>query len=227
MSGPVPCRWPPPPGIGGLGLRHGPGYRLLRFLVRGLLRVGWHLQVEGLARLPRAVCILVPNHPSEIDPIILSAVLPFRPTFVASRHLEQFPVIFWLMQRFNNPVLVRREIIDIGAIKASLARLARGEFLVIFPEGRVIQDQPLGPLHAGAAFVAIRAQVPIVPVALIGLAKMWPLGARWPRRSHLTIRIGEPVTPPAENGDHAADVTEAIGRALRILLERAPTGTPG
>ncbi len=202
------------------------GYRFLRFLVRGLLRVGWRLRVDGLTRLPRGSCLLVPNHPSEIDPIVLAAALPVRPTYLASRHLEEFPVIFWLMMRFN-PILVRRELSDIGAIKACLARLARGEVLVIFPEGRVIQDQSLGPLHPGAAFVAIRAQVPIVPVALIGLAKMWPLGARWPRRSRLTIRIGEPMTPPAGNEDHAADVTEAIGRALRILLERAPTGTPG
>lgn len=208
----------PPP-----GRRMGIGYRLLGVLVRGLLRVGWRFRVEGVEHLPRSPYILAPNHPSEIDPIVLAAALPIRPTYLASRHLEQFPVIFWLMQRFD-PVLVRRELSDVGAIKACLVRLERGEVLVIFPEGRVVQESDLGPMHPGAAFVAIRGRVPIVPVALLGLAQMWPLGARWPRRSRLTIRFGEPIPPPETDGDRAVEMMEAIRRALRILISETPHG---
>ncbi len=197
--------------VGGLG------YRVLRYLVRSLLRVGWALRVEGLARLPqRGPYILTPNHGSEIDPLILLAALPFRCTFLGSRHLEQFPVLFWIIKGFA--VFVRRGLSDVGAIKACLERLKRGEVLVVFPEGRVVQEPDLGPMHPGAAFLAIRGRVAVVPVAMIGLAQMWPLGARWPRRSRVTIRIGEPISSPEANGDRAVEMTELIGRTLRSLL---------
>ena len=194
-------------------------YRVLRVCVRALLRVGWGLRVEGLERLPKPPYIIAPNHTSEIDPVVLSAVLPFRPTYLAARYLERFPVLFAILRRFD-PVFVRRGLSDIGSIKACLQRLARGEILVVFPEGRVVQQEELGPMHPGAAFLAIRAGVPLIPVALIGLAQMWPLGARWPRRSRIAVQIGDPIARPAGDGEQAAVVTEAIARAIRRLMGR-------
>lgn len=194
------------------------GYRILRAAVRALLRVGWGVVVEGIERLPVAPYIITPNHPSEIDPVILSAALPIRPTYLASRHLEQYRVLFAIMRRFD-PVFVRRGLNDIGAMRACLERLERGEILVVFPEGRVVQDQALGPLQEGAAFLAIRAQVPVVPVVLIGTAAMWPLGARWPRPARVRVRIGTPLFPPTnEDGSRAAGLTAAIATALIALL---------
>ncbi len=199
------------------------GYRLVRALVRALLQVVWHLRVEGVERLPpRGPYILASNHSSEIDAVLLLAALPLRLTFLASQHLQQMPVVFWLIRQFVDPVWVRRELSDVGAIKACLHRLEAGEILAVFPEGRVIQEADLGPLHPGAAFLAIRGRVPIIPIALLGMAQMLPLGARWPRRAQVVIRVGTPLVPPTRNGDSAREFTEAIGRALRILLHRGP-----
>lgn len=201
--------------------RGGTGYRLLHAIIRTLLRIGWDLQVEGLERLPAAgPYILTPNHPSEIDPIVLSAALPFRPTFVAGRELDRFPVVFAILRAFN-PVFVRRTLSDVGAIKACLDRLDRGEVLVVFPEGRVVQDADLGSLHSGAAFLAMRSQVPLVPAVLVGTAAMWPLGARWPRRSRLRVVIGTPVSAPVPEPDDTGALTEAVAGELRRLLRKA------
>ena len=200
------------------------GYRLLRILVRALLRLVWRFRVEGLECLPRqGPYIIAPNHPSEIDPIMLAAALPLRPTYLASRHLQQMPVVFWLIRRFVDPVWVRRGLSDVGAIKACLHRLGAGEILVVFPEGQVVQEADLGPLHPGAGFLAIRGRVPIVPVALHGVAQMWPLGARWPRWARVSVRVGAPLIPPLSNGDNAAKLTEAIAQSLRILLYGVPS----
>ncbi|MDQ7844311.1 MAG: lysophospholipid acyltransferase family protein [Armatimonadota bacterium] len=201
-------------------LRGGPGYRLLRVLVRGLLRAGWGLRVSGLEYLPPPPCVLAPAHGSEIDAVVLSASLPFRPTFLAARELERFPWLFRLIRWFD-PVFVRRGgLADIGSVRACLARLERGDVLVIFPEGRVVQSAEPGPFHPGAAFLALRAQVPLVPVALLGLERMWPLGARWPRPSRIAVRIGRPLRPrPGEEPDA---LTARLRQAV-VSLRRAET----
>lgn len=199
----------------------GPLYRFLRLLVRGLLHRAWGLRSEGLTHFPpRGSVIIASNHPSEIDPIVLAAALPFRPTFLASKHIEQFPVVFWLARQFD-PVFIRRGLTDVGAMRACLSRLERGEVIVVFPEGRVVQDADLGPLHRGAAFLSMRGRAPIVPVALVGTETMWPLGARWPRKARLLVRVGTPIAAPTEAGNRAEEFIERIGEALRKLVVSA------
>ncbi len=201
-------------------------YRILRLLVRGLLRGMWGLHVEGLPLLPRhGPFIIGCNHPSEIDAIVLAAALPFRPTFLASRHIEAFPVLFALARQFD-PVFVRRGLSDIGAIRACLQRLRRGEVIVVFPEGRVVQDTVLGPLHEGAAFLSMRSRAPIVPVALLRTSVMWPLGARWPRRARIGMRVGAPIIPPDEGEERTADLTAQVAAALHRLVMSAPAPAP-
>jgi len=195
----------------------GPVYRLLRFFVRGLLRGVWRLRTEGFAHFPPGgPFIIACNHPSEIDPIVLAAAVPFRPTYLASQHIEQFPVVYWLARQFD-PVFVRRGLTDVRAMRACLSRLAQGEVIVVFPEGRVVQDAALGPLYRGAAFLSRRGRTPIVPMALLGTATMWPLGARWPRLARLRVRVGAPIDAPAEDDQSAEGLTERIGAALRAL----------
>jgi len=161
---------------------------------------------------------MTPYPASEIDPIVLSAAMPFRVTYLAGQELDRYPLLFTLIRLFN-PIFVRRGVGDIGALKACLERLARGEVLVVFPEGGVVQPG-LGTLHEGAAFLAIRAQVPVVPVALLGLTKMWPLSARFPRPSRVTVRIGDAITPPSRNEQRTTELIGQIRSTLDRLLQR-------
>ena len=151
----------------GHDLRGGPGYRALRAVVRGLLRLGWGLRVSGLSRLPAPPYLLTPNHGSEIDAVVLAASLPFKPTVLAAHDLERFPVLFRLIRWFD-PVFVKRGgLADVGSVRTCIARLLGGDVLAIFPEGRVIQEAALGPFHPGAAFVALRVGAPLVPGAKV------------------------------------------------------------
>lgn len=195
--------------------RGGLGLRLLRTVVYWLLRAGWRLRVTGLDRLPPPPYLIVPNHGSEIDAVVLGGALPIRLTFLAARELERFPLLFRIIRWFD-PVFVRRGLGDVGSVKACIARLGRGDVLVIFPEGRVVQGAEFGPFHPGAAFVALRAGVPVVPIGLIGIARMWPLGARWPRPSRIAVRIGEPLS--AENMEDADALTARVRGALINLM---------
>lgn len=197
-------------------MKAGLGYRLVRGLVRVLLRVGWRLRVDGLDHLPDPPYILAPNHSSEVDPLVLGASVPVRLVYVVSRHLERLPIIFRLVRAFD-PVFVRRGLADVAGVRATLARLARGDVLAIYPEGHVVQDASLGPLHEGLAFIALRAAVPVVPVAITGASQMWPLGARWPRPSRLVVRIGLPLV--ARAGEDAQTLTTRLRDALLELLD--------
>lgn len=195
-------------------------YRLVRGTARVLLRTFWGLQVEGLHRLPSPPYIVAANHSSEVDPLILGASLPGHLIFLVSRHLEQFPLLFRLIRAFD-PILVRRGLADIAGVRTAIARLAGGETVVIYPEGRVVQEQELGPLHAGLGLIALRAAVPVVPVAISGAARMWPLGTRWPRPSRIEVRIGAPII--AGSGDDARTLTARLRDALLDLLEGPPS----
>src|SRR3989449_10320811 len=197
----------------------GPGYWIVVKSFRLLLRAGWHLKTEGLDRLPpRGPFLMTPNHASEIDPIVLSAAMPFRVTYLAGQELDRYPLLFALIRLFN-PIFVRRGVGDIGALKACLERLARGEGLVVFPEGGGVQPG-LGALHEGAAFLAIRAQVPVVPVGLLGLTKMWPVSARFPRPSRGAGRIGEAIPPPPPRRPRTAELIAQIRMTLDRLVQR-------
>lgn len=198
--------------------RDGAAYRALRDFVRALLAAGWGLRVHGLERLPAPPYVLAPNHGSEIDAVVLAAALPVRPTVLAARDLDRFPVLFRIIRWFD-PVFVRRGgLADIASIRACIARLRAGDALAIFPEGRVVQAGALGPFHPGAAFVASRAGVPLVPVALTGLERMWPLGARWPRRSRIAVCFGDPLPP--RRGEEAEALTARLKEAIEALREK-------
>jgi 1-acyl-sn-glycerol-3-phosphate acyltransferase len=190
-------------------------YRLVSGTARALLRAFWGLRVDGLEWLPTPPYVVAANHSSEVDPLILGASLPGRLVFLVSRHLERFPLLFRFIRAFD-PVFVRRGLADVAGIRATIARLARGEVVVIYPEGRVVQEEVLGPLHAGLGLIALRAAVPVVPVAIHGAARMWPLGTRWPRRSCIWVRIGAPIT--GRSGDDARSLTARLRDALLDLL---------
>jgi 1-acyl-sn-glycerol-3-phosphate acyltransferase len=193
------------------------GYAALRWVLRGILRLGFGLEVTGVENMPAdGPVILAVNHRSQIDPVVLAAAVPRRCTFLAAAEVLTLPILGALIRPFR-VVPVRRGRFDRGAIEECLARLDRGEVLVIFPEGKISPDGRPQPSHDGLAFLAGRASVPIVPVGIAGTYEVWPLGTRMPRRGRITVRVGEAIVPARalarrEQSALTARVMEAIGR---------------
>lgn len=170
-------------------------YAALQRVFQGVLKLGFGFTVAGQERIPSdGPVILAPNHGSQIDPIVMAAAVPRRCTFMAAAELLTMPVLGPLIRPFR-VVPVRRGRFDRGAIEECLARLDRGEALVIFPEGKISTDGRLQPARDGLAFVAARAHVPIIPVGITGTYEVWPLGTRMPRHGRITVRVGEPIVP--------------------------------
>jgi 1-acyl-sn-glycerol-3-phosphate acyltransferase len=171
------------------------GYSALRWFFKGILRLGFGLEVTGEERIPAGgPAILAVNHGSQIDPIVVAAAVPRRCAFLVAAELLTMPVLGALVRPFQL-VPIERGRFDRRAIQECLARLERGEALVVFPEGKISTDGNLQPAHDGLAFIAARARVPVIPIGIAGTYEVWPLGTRIPHRGRIIVRIGEAIIP--------------------------------
>ena len=189
------------------------------------------VSVHGLDRLPEnEACILVSNHASYLDGILLVSVLPRAYAFVAKRELrEQFFAGRYLtrlgaeyVERFD----VKRSVEDATRMAETVGR---GRSLIVFPEGTFVARPGLLPFLLGAFLSAARARVPVVPVTIRGSRSVLPDGTWWMRRSAIDVLIGEPISPPSDAEDvFSAAVklrTAARAQIARELAKSAPSCT--
>lgn len=199
----------------------GPIYRGLRVLVRALARVLFHLTVTGTERLPRTGgAVLVANHVSWLDPIILPLALPRKPAFLAMEELWRMPGLGFVMRAYGPLAIpVHRDAFDATALKRGLQALKDGALLIVFPEGGISPDGRLRPFHRGAALLAARVRVPLIPVAIQGTSDALPLGRTVPRLRPITVRVGTPIPPPGPGREDLARASEAAATQIADLRE--------
>ena len=179
-------------------------WKMARSAARLFLRMAAiPVRVRGLAHLPQnKVCILVCNHASYLDGILLVSALQQPFAFVAKRELqEQFFAGRFLtrlgaeyVERFD----VKRSVEDATRIAQAVAR---GRSLIVFPEGTFVARPGLLPFLLGAFLTAARAHVPVVPVTIRGSRSVLPDGTWWMRRGAIEVAIGEAILPPSESAD--------------------------
>jgi 1-acyl-sn-glycerol-3-phosphate acyltransferase len=171
-------------------------HRLARIWGRMLLAVSFiGVRTEGLEKLdPRANYVFVSNHGSFMDiPAILSQV-PHQFRFFAKKSLYRIPFLGTHLKRAGHlPV-------DRSSARASLKSMSEGAKMVarrrisllLFPEGGR-SAEGLRPFKEGAAYIAIKAGVPIVPMALVGMRDLLPMGSGHIRSGRVVLRIGDPI----------------------------------
>ncbi|MFI4868322.1 MAG: lysophospholipid acyltransferase family protein [Steroidobacterales bacterium] len=204
-----------------------PGLSRRRALVSRLARLalrmaGMRLDVRGLGQLPQP-CIVVANHASYLDGVVLCATLPPCFSFVIKREMSAVPVAGTLLRRIGAEFVERGDRAR-GARDARrlLRNAARGHALVFFPEGTFSTDVGLLRFHIGAFAAAVRADLPVVPIAIRGTRHCLPPGSIWPRPG--TIRIDTLAALPAlqpggrHDADHAVLLRDAARGALLAAL---------
>ena len=211
---------------------YGPG----SWLTRIGMRILGPLRTEGLENVPRdGAFIVVSNHASLLDPLIVGATagqLAGRLIhFMAKQEIRGWPVIGWLATQAG-VYFVRRGEGDRAAQRLSLEILGRGEPIAVFPEGTRSRNGVLGEPRDGAALLAMRTGAPLLPVSIVGSNRLFRRGARLPRRSRVTVRIGEPFTLDRQatgriDRQELGAGTERIMRAIAVLLPPAQRGRFG
>ena len=195
-------------------------YRFARWVASVLFFYPWRVVIRGAERLPKTgAFILAPSHRSLLDIPWTSRVATRRVRFIGKASLYQMPIlgrIFTTLGGFS----VERDGSDRSTLRAAIASLKTGDIIAIFPEG----TRQTGPLicdfQPGAAYLAIKAQVPVVPVGLAGTET--PSG-RWrlPRFQRGVMLIGEPMFPPVTTSSSVKrELVDEFSAAIKLELQR-------
>jgi 1-acyl-sn-glycerol-3-phosphate acyltransferase len=150
-------------------------YKLAAFIAR---IVFFRHRTRSPFPLPQGGAIIAPNHTSFLDPLLISISLPEKVVFFARASLFKGPL--GAILRSVNTYPIKRGKGDLGAIKQILAFLKEGKKVVLFPEGTRSPDGHLLPLQPGVALLAIKAQVPLIPIRIDGSFEAYPKHRKLP-----------------------------------------------
>lgn len=197
---------------------------IARWLVRRLvIPLFMDLRVTGLDNVPKeGPFLMAANHISMVDVPVVMAVLPRRPSIMAKDDLyKKYLIWFW---NWGGAVKVRRSTTDRAALRIALETLQKGIPFGIFPEGTRIRSEALGPALPGAGMLALRAKVPVVPIALTGTPRVLQ-GHRPHWRPKVTMSVGAVISP--EDVAAAGGAREATDLIMRRIAELLPPEARG
>jgi 1-acyl-sn-glycerol-3-phosphate acyltransferase len=190
---------------------------------RALLAVtGVKVKVEGLEKITRdGSYVFVSNHLSYMDTPVVLANIPVRFRFLAKRGLFQLPFLGWHLARAGHIRVPRedaRAAVKTMTLAAQVVR-EEGISLLIFPEGGRSRTGEMRDFKEGAAFIAIKAGVPLVPMALKGTREILPFGSGIVRPGNVTMRIGDPIPTAGASPHDRVRLTEELRHRIIALLE--------
>lgn len=173
--------------------------------------IGSPVRVEGHAIEQDYPCVVVANHSSYLDGIILTAALPAGFTYLIKHQMTRVPIVSFILRRLGSAFVDRENPKDRHRIARTLVGQARkGEALGFFPEGMFDASPGLKPFQLGAFSAAARAKLPVVPVVIYGARDKLPAGRLFAAPGPLRVRICDPV--------HA--IHDASARTLMQLARR-------
>jgi 1-acyl-sn-glycerol-3-phosphate acyltransferase len=194
-------------------------YRLVRELCRPALSRWFDLSIEGVERLPTGPFVLAANHHNYLDGVVLGVAVPRPISFVVMPRVYRASPLHPAFHRHIGSIPVNLSRPEPGAIKRALRALDEGHIVGIFPEGPFSREGRLMPGQPGAAALALRAGVPVVPTAVVGTFEALR-GRRFylPRRHPLSVRFGAPLTLLGPRR-HGAGRAERVEATRRIMVE--------
>ena len=134
------------------------------------------------------------NHASAMDIPVLYVYFPFQFRIVFKKELLSYPIVGWQLKRSGQVCIDQQKPTNsIAAIRSAVKSLKGGMPLVIYPEGGRTPDGEIKPFLPGAFFLAIKAQVDIVPVALVGSYQLLPMNTYHIKPRPLEMRVGKPI----------------------------------
>lgn len=197
-------------------------YRVVWLFLLALNKSYWRLTITGKEKLPASgPFVLAPVHRSFIDFALTSSITKRRMRYMGKDSL-------WKVGLFGKFISalgaypVHRGGADREALKRTVEVLEGGEPVVIFPEGTRQSGAKVEDLFEGAAYVASKVGVPIVPVGIGGSENALPNGKKLPRPVKITVVVGDPIPPPApsEGGRTSRRAVHELTLRLRDEIQR-------
>ena len=176
---------------------------------------GVKVTVRGIDNLPTDSCVVVANHASYADGILLNGYLPPRFGFVIKGEMRSIPVAHFLLRRSGAKFVDRNEGARSSTDARQLVRAAQGgESLGFFPEGSFWSKAGVKQFRAGAFLVAIKGELPLVPIAISGTRSLLGAGTWVPRKTDLIVDILPAIAPGDDDFTDSRHLAEAARRQI-------------
>jgi 1-acyl-sn-glycerol-3-phosphate acyltransferase len=177
------------------------------------------VKVTGLDQIDTSrTYVYAVNHASALDIPVLYVYLPFQFRIAFKKELLAYPIVGWHLKRSGQICVDQQNPAgSIGSIRSALKSLKAGMPLVIYPEGGRTPDGLIKPFLPGAFFLAIKAQVDIVPVALIGTFDLLPMNTYHIKCRPLEMRVGAPISTAGLTGHDMQSLSEKVHQSVLDL----------
>ena len=198
-------------------------HRIARFWARTLvLLAGCSLKVNGMENLRKhPVAVYASNHTSYMDTPVVFAALPFQFRILAKKELWPIAFIGWYLDRSGQiPIDTQNPRATLSSLGLGVKALRAGMPLFVFPEGGRTPDGELQSFLSGAAYLAIRAQVPLVPIALTGVFDLLPIHTRHLYPGELTLTAGEAIDTTGMTVRQTDELTERLRAAIQQMNDQ-------
>jgi 1-acyl-sn-glycerol-3-phosphate acyltransferase len=202
-------------------------YRVVRAFLVAFAKLFWRVKIDGMEHVPRTgAFVLAPVHRSNVDTPLVAGVTRRRLRYMGKDSMWKYRPTGWLFTALGS-YPVHRGTADREALRRTIEVLNEGEAVVIFPEGTRQSGPLVQPLFEGAAYVAAKVGVPIVPVGIGGSEQAMPKGAKMLKPVKIHIVVGEALPPPAvAEGGRAPrravhELTEQLHDRLQELFDQA------
>lgn len=191
--------------------------RLWSRMILGTL--GVKVQVEGLTKIDTSKAhIYAVNHLSALDIPVLYKYLPFQFRILAKKELFRYPFMGWHLRRSGQIAVDQQNMRkSVHSISKAVKSLQAGMPIVIFPEGGRSQDGQLQPFMGGAFYLAIKGQVDVIPMALVGTFETLPMNSFHIRPHPVRLLVGEPISTVGMNIRSTDELTQKARNAIADL----------
>ena len=181
--------------------------------------IGIKVQVEGLDKIDTSKPkVYVVNHLSALDIPVLYVYLPFQFRILAKKELFRYPFMGWHLKRSGQiPVVLENPKASVRSLNLAVAAIKHGNSLVIFPEGARSPDGQLHAFMGGAFYAAVKAQVDVVPIALVGTYEILKMNTWHIKPGPVHMLVGQPIRTTGLSTRDIAKITEQGRKAIGEL----------
>ena len=172
-------------------------------------------------------CVIVANHASGADILVLLSTLPMQVRFLAKRSIFRLPFLGWSIAAAGFVPVDRGESRrSLATVEAALRKLHGGRCVVVFPEETRTRTGELLPFKKGAALLALRSGLPLLPVGITGTFHILRRGSLLVTPGTVVLAVGEPIETTGKAGSSRADLTRVVRERIEQLIEEGQAESP-
>ncbi len=186
-------------------------YTFLKNICKAFYYLTFRIEVEGQENIPLSGgAVICPNHKSNHDAVLITAVIKRRLTYLGKEELFKFKPLGFIFKKVG-AIPIKRGTGDIGAVRKAIEVLKDDKLIIIFPEGtRNKSGDLLLDFHSGASLIAYKAQCPIIPCAIVG--KFRPF-------SKIRVVFAKPLATLDATKNDVHNLTDLTKDSVRKMLE--------